>query len=130
MANSTDVSAKPVEVVTMYQHEETGQVGFVDAQQVEWGFFENNPRLHKVGEYVPAAAIKQARIEAVAEFLERTGQYVTNDASRQAAIVSAFDAAVAIELPCVSTVAYNSHEICKWFAENIRRRLIESEQST
>lgn len=37
--------------------------------------------------------------------------------------VSQFDAAVAAELPLVSTVAYNSHEICKWFAENVRVRL-------
>lgn len=33
-----------------------------------------------------------------------------------------FDAAVAAELPCVSTVEYNSHEICKWFAKNVRER--------
>jgi len=32
----------------MYQHEETGITGYIDAQQVEWGFFKNNPRLHKV----------------------------------------------------------------------------------
>jgi hypothetical protein len=30
----------------MYQHEETGVIGFVDMQQVEWGFEKNNPRLH------------------------------------------------------------------------------------
>jgi len=30
----------------MYQHEETGVIGFVDLQQVEWGFEKNNPRLH------------------------------------------------------------------------------------
>jgi hypothetical protein len=27
-----------------YQHEETGQIGYVDHQQVEWGFEKNNPR--------------------------------------------------------------------------------------
>jgi hypothetical protein len=29
----------------MYQHEETGVIGFVDVQQIEWGFEKNNPRL-------------------------------------------------------------------------------------
>jgi hypothetical protein len=32
----------------MYQHEETGVIGFVDLQQVEWGFEKNNPRLHLI----------------------------------------------------------------------------------
>ena len=31
-----------------FQHEETGQVMHVDAQQVEWGFEKNNPRLIKM----------------------------------------------------------------------------------
>lgn len=29
----------------MYQHDETGQIGFIDIQQIEWGFEKNNPRL-------------------------------------------------------------------------------------
>lgn len=37
--------------------------------------------------------------------------------------LSEFDAAVAAELPRVSTVEYNSHEICKHFAEKVRERL-------
>lgn len=32
----------------MYQHEETGVIGFVDVQQIEWGFEKNNPRLHVI----------------------------------------------------------------------------------
>ena len=32
----------------LFQHEETGQTMFVDAQQVEWGFEANNPRLQKI----------------------------------------------------------------------------------
>lgn len=32
----------------LFQHEGTGQTMFVEAQQVEWGFEANNPRLHKV----------------------------------------------------------------------------------
>ena len=31
-----------------FQHEETGNVMSVDAQQVDWGFEANNPRLHRV----------------------------------------------------------------------------------
>jgi hypothetical protein len=44
--------AKPIELPEpdsyLFQHEDTGQTMFVDAQQVEWGFEANNPRLHKV----------------------------------------------------------------------------------
>jgi len=47
MAGSQDMSG--IKPVYQYQNEETGQIGFVDAWQVENGFFENNPRLHKVG---------------------------------------------------------------------------------
>ena len=32
----------------LFQHEETGQTMFVEAQQVEWGFEANNPRLQKI----------------------------------------------------------------------------------
>ena len=35
-------------VVWMFQHEETGRIMYVDAQQIEWGFEKNNPRLIKV----------------------------------------------------------------------------------
>ena len=35
----------PEPVAYMWQHEETGVTGFVEVQQVEWGFQENNPRL-------------------------------------------------------------------------------------
>lgn len=45
-----------VEVVAhMYQHEETGVTGFVDQQQVDWGFEKNNPRLHLCGELMTVA---------------------------------------------------------------------------
>ena len=42
-----------------------------------------------------------------------------------------FDAAVAAVLQCVSTAPCNSHEICTWFAANIRERLaalVEAQQ--
>ena len=32
----------------LFQHEGTGQTMFVEAQQVDWAFEANNPRLHKV----------------------------------------------------------------------------------
>jgi hypothetical protein len=37
-----------------------------------------------------------------------------------------FDEVVAAELSKVSSVPYNSHEICKWFAENVRNALYAS----
>ena len=44
--------AAPVELpepdAYLFQHEETGRTMFVDAQQVEWGFEANNPRLKKI----------------------------------------------------------------------------------
>ena len=36
-------------VAWMFQHEETGRTMCVDAQQVEWGFENANPRLKKIG---------------------------------------------------------------------------------
>ncbi len=36
---------KPEPEAWMYQHEETGQIGFIDTWQVEQGFEANNPRL-------------------------------------------------------------------------------------
>lgn len=33
----------------LFQHDETGLTQFVDAQQVEWGFQQNNPRLRRIG---------------------------------------------------------------------------------
>ena len=56
-----------VEVVAhMYQHDETGIVGFVDQQQVDWGFEKNNPRLHLIGPLMTVAQHKRilADIEA------------------------------------------------------------------
>ena len=40
---SNEWASEPV--AYMYQHEETGIVGFVDHQQIEWGFEKANPRL-------------------------------------------------------------------------------------
>ena len=52
----------------LFQHEDTGQTMFVDAQQVEWGFEANNPRLHKVsGVYTE---------QQVRELLANSGQSV------------------------------------------------------
>jgi len=40
-----EASAAPEPVAWMYQHDETGQIGFVDQWQIENGFEEHNPRL-------------------------------------------------------------------------------------
>lgn len=44
-------------------------------------------------------------------------------ADRADALLSLFDAAVAAELPRVSHLEYDSHEICKQFAATLRERL-------
>ena len=49
----------------VFQHEETGHICHVEAQQVEWGFEENNPRLQKIGKYVD-----QSDIESLKELLK------------------------------------------------------------
>jgi hypothetical protein len=33
----------------MWQHDETGRIGFVDAQQIEWGWASGNPRCKIIG---------------------------------------------------------------------------------
>jgi len=35
-------------IAWMFQHEETGRITYVDAQQLEWGFESGNPRLKKI----------------------------------------------------------------------------------
>lgn len=50
------VQGEVVEVVAhMYQHDETGLIGFVDQQQVDWGFEKNNPRLQLCGPLMTVA---------------------------------------------------------------------------
>jgi len=44
--------------------------------------------------------------------------------------VAQFDAAVAAELPRVSHLEYDSHEICKHFAENVRSRLVATGETS
>lgn len=43
-----DEPEKPEPEAWMYQHEETGQIGFIDQWQVENHFEENNPRLQLI----------------------------------------------------------------------------------
>ncbi|NBK32433.1 hypothetical protein [Pseudomonas aeruginosa] len=55
-AQAEQAEAESPEVVAhMYQNDETGIVGFVDQQQVDWGFWSNNPRLHPAGELMTVA---------------------------------------------------------------------------
>src|SRR5690554_5410683 len=68
-------SGQGAEVVAVeYQHEDTGQIGYVDLQQVEWGFFKNNPRLQEIGpvfrhppkvQAVPVAWIEEYELESL-----------------------------------------------------------------
>jgi hypothetical protein len=55
-ATAEVAQGEAVEVVAhMYQHDETGRIGFVDQQQVDWGFEKNNPRLQLCGELMTVA---------------------------------------------------------------------------
>jgi hypothetical protein len=53
-------------VAWMFQHEETGRIMFVEAQQLEWGFEKGNPRLKKIGPLYTTPQPKQAQGEPVA----------------------------------------------------------------
>jgi len=50
-------------VAYMYQHEDTGEIGFVDQQQLEWGFEKNNPRLQVIGPLYAAPPAAQSATE-------------------------------------------------------------------
>jgi|GEM_PF-4757303 len=56
-----------------------------------------------------------------------TGEIVFRGAAGGA--VALFDAAVAAELPRVSHLEYDSHEICKHFAGKVRERLAAGERA-
>lgn len=49
--------------------------------------------------------------------------FLLDPTKKQEHTLAAFDAAVAAELPRVSHVEYDSHEICKHFAAEVRKRL-------
>ena len=59
----------------MFQNKETGVTQFVDQQQIEWGFENNNPRLDKCfdvydqKELLTKLAEKDAEIERLRNFL-------------------------------------------------------------
>ncbi|OZI21758.1 hypothetical protein CAL18_12605 [Bordetella genomosp. 7] len=67
--------------------------------------------------YQNCSVIEAEQAEYVLRLIEADRQQRGGD------VVSAFDAAVAAELPKVSTLEYNSHEICKHFAERVRAAL-------
>lgn len=61
-----------------FQHEETGNVMSVDAQQVDWGFEANNPRLHRVcalADYDKAQVIIDGLLGEVVEQEETANQW-------------------------------------------------------
>lgn len=55
----TAVEAELKPVGYLFQHGETGITQCVEAQQVEWGFEKNNPRLQKVGKLISLPLIKE-----------------------------------------------------------------------
>ena len=55
-----------------------------------------------------------------------TGEIIFRNAGGAVAL---FDAAVAAELPRVSHLEYDSHEICKHFAGKVRERLAAGERA-
>lgn len=55
----------------MYQHEETGVIGFVDVQQIEWGFEKNNPRLQVICPLYRAAPDVAALQSTIAQLQAR-----------------------------------------------------------
>jgi hypothetical protein len=69
----------------------------------------------ELGSRAYKAAFDAGRRDAIKEMRE--------DGEPQPVGVSAFDEAVAAELPLVSSVPYNSREICQWFSERVRARL-------
>lgn len=71
-----ETEAVKVEVV-MYQHEDTGIVGFIDQQQIDWGFWSNNPRLHPVGDMMTVA--QHERIVAAITATTATGVIVPRE---------------------------------------------------
>ncbi|WWZ67977.1 hypothetical protein V9W41_15460 [Pseudomonas aeruginosa] len=79
---------RPEVVAHMYQNDETGIVGFVDQQQVDWGFWSNNPRLHPAGELMTVAQherIVKAWIERWKAYIELSAKIA---AQRDAALAN------------------------------------------
>lgn len=69
----TNKTTMPEPDAYIFQHEETGQIHEVDAQQVEWGFEKNNPRLKLVGGLYSSEkmeAYADARVAVLVEALE------------------------------------------------------------
>jgi hypothetical protein len=62
----------------MWQHDETGRIGFVEEQQIEWGFEKNNPRLQVICPLVRLSHVTrlQAEIAALQQRLNVADQLV------------------------------------------------------
>lgn len=62
----------------IFQHEETGQIHEVDAQQVEWGFEKNNSRLKLIGSLYSSEKMEAYADARVREALEAAEDAVTS----------------------------------------------------
>lgn len=67
----TNKTPMPEPDAYIFQHEETGQIHEIDAQQVEWGFEKNNPRLKLIGSLYSSEKMEAYAIARVREALEQ-----------------------------------------------------------
>lgn len=58
----------------LFQHEDTGQTMFVEAQQVEWGFEANNPRLQKISGVYTEEQVRELLDKAACTKSQTTAQ--------------------------------------------------------
>ncbi len=64
-----------------------------------------------------------AEIVAAVERVQAKPAAIAAHEAQPSPVLAAFDAAIAAELPRVSHVEYDSHEICGHFAAEVRKRL-------
>lgn len=74
MPDTPQMPALPEPESFMYQHEDTGQIGYVDPWQIANGFEAANPRLQVIGPLYTADQMHAFRAEGVREALERAAQ--------------------------------------------------------
>jgi hypothetical protein len=67
-------------VAWMWQHEETGNIGFTDHWQIENGFEKNNPRLKIINPLYTSPPNQAALIAELVDALEKINTKVTGEA--------------------------------------------------
>lgn len=74
----TNKTSMPEPDAYIFQHEETGQIHEIDAQQVEWGFEKNNPRLKLIGSLYSSEKMEAYAEARVREALEEAAKVAMN----------------------------------------------------